>query len=120
MSQTYLRNVLVAATIASPLLFSAAAHADQRDFTLINDSGLEIREIYVSTVQTNHWEEDVLGKNILPSGAKVDINFASEALGSCYYDIRVITAEQEEATQGNVNLCQVSTVVFDGEVLHSQ
>lgn len=117
MSQKYIRNLMVVATIASPLLFSSTARADQRDFTLINDSSTEIHEIYVSTVQTNHWEEDVLGRDTLPSGAKVDINFASGASGSCYYDIRIITAEHEETTQGNVNLCKVSTVIFDGDTL---
>ncbi|MGI0489299.1 hypothetical protein ACN4EK_28125 [Pantanalinema rosaneae CENA516] len=117
MSQKSLRRVLAAVTIASPLLFSAVARADQRDFTLVNDSSAEIQEIYVSTVQTNSWEEDVLGQEILPSGGKVDINFESEVSGSCYYDIRVITAGREETTQNNVNLCRVSTVIFNGENL---
>ncbi|MBL1176006.1 hypothetical protein [Pantanalinema sp. GBBB05] len=120
MSQNYIWNLLVAATVASPLLFCSAARADQRDFTLVNDSSAEIHEIYVSTVQTNNWEEDVLGRDILPSGGKVDINFVAEASGTCLYDIRVITAEHEETTQGNVNLCQVSTVIFDGNTLLSQ
>ncbi|HEY9616352.1 MAG TPA: hypothetical protein V6C64_05910 [Microcoleaceae cyanobacterium] len=120
MSQKHIRNLLLLTTVTASLLFSSSARADQRDFTLINDSSTEIYELNVSTVQTSDWEEDILGRDTLPSGEQIQINFNTGASGTCYYDVRVITANQQEATASNVNLCQVSTVIFDGSQLLSR
>src|ERR1051326_2151751 len=46
-----------------------------QDFTLVNETGVEIHKVYISPHDSNDWEEDILGKDTLPSGESVDIKF---------------------------------------------
>lgn len=53
--------------------FSFAAGPDRLDFTLHNNTGYQIEEVYVSPTDTDDWEEDVLGEEVLENGAQVEI-----------------------------------------------
>ena len=90
---------------------ATAAFADPRDFTLNNGSDVTITHVYVSTVDTKSWEEDVLGVDILPPGDSVDIVFSNFA-DSCAYDIKVLAVDGREGYLYGVDLCSTSTVTF--------
>ena len=98
-------------TIAAAMLMLAAspAFAAKQDFTLLNSTGYEISEVYVSTSNTKKWEEDVLGQDVLADEDDVDITF--EGVGSaCRYDLKVVYSDGEEAMWGGLDLCTISTV----------
>src|SRR3712207_5253889 len=44
---------------------TSTAFADPRDFTLINNTGQVITEVYVSPSNQTDWGEDVLGRDVL-------------------------------------------------------
>jgi len=117
--QKSLRSVLSATVLFLPLisLNPKVALADQRDFKLINDSEVTINEVYVSTVSTDEWEEDVLGRDTLGSGESTDITFSRGAAGTCVYDIKVVTQGSKEIQRRNVNLCETNDVIFNGSSL---
>src|SRR5205085_10958237 len=48
----------------------------KQDFTLVNATGVEIHELYVTPHKSNDWEEDVLGQDTLPDGDSVTIHFS--------------------------------------------
>ena len=109
-------------TIASPLLgflllatlavaTTGAVLADPRDFTLVNGTDGIITHAYVSPADTNSWEEDVLGTDVLGPGDSVDIYFTDAGTG-CVYDIKVLVADGREGYLWGVNLCDTSTVTF--------
>jgi len=91
---------------------STAAFADPRDFELINNTGTDIHEVYVSPSNNTDWGRDILGRDILPDGESVTITFARFSQGDCLYDIKVVTDEGNEGTLGQVNLCETNTVTF--------
>ena len=91
---------------------TSAALADPRDFTLVNSTGTDIHQVYVSPSNLTDWGDDILGQDILPAGASVTIKFARFTAGDCLYDIKVITVEGNEGTLGQVNLCETTTVTF--------
>src|SRR3954467_10455966 len=109
---------LVAAPLAmlavgAMLLAPLSASADQRDFTLVNNTGRTITNAYVSSSNNGNWGRDVLGRDVLPSGRSTGIEFAGGARGQGYYDIRVITRGGAEGALYEVNLCSTSTVTFN-------
>jgi hypothetical protein len=59
--------ILLAALIGN---FSSSVAGDQ-DFTLVNRTGVTLWKVYVSAANTNNWEEDVLGGDILLSGQRL-------------------------------------------------
>ena len=92
---------------------SATAFADPRDFTLINNTGQVITEVYVSPSNLTDWGEDVLGRDVLMPGENVDIAFQRFTPGDCLYDVKVITESGAEGELGQVNLCETTTVTFN-------
>lgn len=47
---------------------ASVALAGKQDFTLENQTGYQIEQVYVSSVNTDDWEEDVLGRRYLSDG----------------------------------------------------
>ena len=103
---------LAAVAMGAMLLAPHSAFADQRDFTLINDTGRTITNAYVSSSSSNRWGRDVLGRDVLLSGHSTDIEFTGGPSAQCFYDIRVVTRGGGEGTLHEVNLCSTSAVTF--------
>jgi hypothetical protein len=89
------------------------AHADPRDFTLVNGSGVTIDEVYVGALNRADWGADILGQDVLPPGESVVITFAGFAPDDCLYDILLIDAERNGSELNQVNLCETDTVTFN-------
>jgi hypothetical protein len=122
MIQPSFRALVSATVLALPLisLNPLMARADQRNFTLVNDSKVTIDKIFVSTIHTNNWGEDILGQDILSSNESVDIQFSSNEAGTCMYDLKVVTADQDPVEEHEVNLCGTVKVIFNGSSLTPQ
>ncbi len=115
MLKSLTRPVLaVLAVVLAISIGAQAAFADQRDFVLVNGSSITITHAYVSPSATDDWEEDVLGEDVLPSGAEITIRFSSADgfADQCSYDIKVLGENGEEGIMWGVDLCSVSTVTF--------
>jgi hypothetical protein len=106
----------VAATLAAVSLFAVlgaqSVFADQRDFTLINNTSIPLNNVYVSPADTKNWEEDILGRDTLPSGESVAISFPKAVDGVCAYDIKVLGPLGESGFLYGVDLCSTTTVTF--------
>jgi len=90
---------------------STKASADQRDFTVYNETSYTIEELYVSPHSSDNWEEDVLGSDVLLAGHHVKITF-SDDLGYCYYDIKAVYSDNTKSVKFNVDLCSISDFHF--------
>ena len=101
-------GILMLATMV--VASTSAALADSRDFTLNNNSDVIITHVYVSSVNTSSWEEDVLGRDVLSPGESVDITFSGP--GACSYDIKVLAVDGREGYLWGVDLCSTTDVTF--------
>jgi hypothetical protein len=114
-ARRFARPALVLVMLLAVVAFGTRqAAADERNFTLINASGITIVHVYVSASDLADWGEDILGRDVLYPGEAVDILFSrydGEA-GICLYDIRVVGANGEEGVLYGVNLCETVTVTF--------
>jgi hypothetical protein len=108
-----LMNSFVGITVATVLLTASSARADQRNFTIMNDSANAITNLYVSSVATQDWEEDILGVGILEPDASTGITFSNGVSGRCLYDIKVISNGTEHISN-SIDLCSTSSVIFSG------
>lgn len=94
-------------------LIAGDAHAQaKQDFKLVNKTGYEIKEVYVSPVKTDDWEEDVLGDDTLEDGDSTNIHFSRKEK-SCKWDLKVVYADDDSAaTWKNIDLCVVSKITI--------
>lgn len=90
---------------------AVSAAQGKQDFTLINNTGYTINEVYVSPTSANDWEEDVLGRDTLDNRQKVDIHF-TRADKTCKWDLKVVYDDGEEAEWEAFDLCTVSSIAI--------
>jgi hypothetical protein len=90
--------------------FVSAANQNKQDFTLHNETGLEITEVYVSPTAADNWEEDVLGQDTLESGNSVDITFTRRHEES--WDIKVVFRNGKSNVWTKFNLSQITDVTI--------
>jgi hypothetical protein len=93
-----------------------SAFADPRDFTVVNNtSGVVIAHLYVAPTDSNSWEEDVLGKDVLGPGESWKITFSKfdGDGGKCLYDVKAIAKEGQESVLYKLNLCETNTFTYN-------
>lgn len=105
-------KILVAAIAGAVVLASSlSASALDRRVNIVNATGVDMHEFYASNVGTNNWEEDILGRYILPAGNSVNINI-DDGTGYCMYDFRAVFADGDVVIQNRVNVCEVGRFTF--------
>ena len=95
---------------------SGFAQASDADFKLVNKTGYQIDEVYVSPASSQSWGADIMGKDAVADGTSVDISFPHGG-SACKFDIRVKYNDGDTAEWGNVDLCQYETIslYWDGK-----
>lgn len=108
-----MRRAFPLATLALTALAFAvapAAFAGTQDFTLVNRTGVEIYSLFISESANDEWEEDVLGDDVLPDGARIDVTFSGRS--ACLWDILVTDDEGGNVTWEGIDLCETSVVIL--------
>lgn len=110
---------LLVAALALVAVASVTVTAAQRrnlDFTLVNKTGLDINEVYLSPTSDSEWGEDVMGKDILKNGEKVDITFSS-AETDCNWDLKIVDEDDDDIIWTKLNLCTANeiTLMYEGK-----
>lgn len=95
----------------SAVTFAAPQQRKNLDFTLVNKTGVDIMEVYLSPTSDNEWGEDVMGKDILENGQKVDITFSS-AETECNWDLKVVDEDDDDIVWTKLNLCTANEITL--------
>ena len=108
-----LRHVkaLVAICALSMSLATAAFAQGKQDFTLVNMTGVEIHEVYISPHTTEDWEEDILGQDTLPNGDSVEITF-SRTEKAKLWDLKIVDGKGNAIEWERLNLLEISKVTL--------
>jgi hypothetical protein len=102
-----------AVVLAWMLAFTAGSQAlsGKQDFVLVNSAGITIAELYVAPSESDEWEEDVLGKDVLNHGEQVTITF-DRAEKQCLYDIKTVDERGDSIEWADIDLCKARQVVI--------
>lgn len=101
-----------AAVVGASALLASSAWADgAQDFTLHNETGVEIYGVYVSPASTTDWEEDILGQDTLPSGDSTDVSFSRDEDAELW-DLKVVDSEGEGLYWEDLNLMEISEITL--------
>ena len=102
----------LAVLLAPALQASPARAANGADFTLKNQTGYQIDEVYVSAHSSRNWGKDVMGEDTLDAGQSVNITFPRNNR-ACMFDIMVKYHDDDmKAEWGNVDLCKYSAITL--------
>lgn len=96
------------APATSPATSNApATQGAAQDFTLDNKTGVEIHALYISPHDADDWEEDILGRDTLPTGQSVDIKFHRTETAE-NWDLRIEDSQGNAIEWENLNLLKIS------------
>lgn len=87
------------------------AFALDRRVQINNNSSYDIVEFYASNTGTNSWEEDILGKDILPAGSSVMINI-DDGSGYCKFDFLAVFEDGDQVVSADNNVCELAQFNF--------
>lgn len=94
------------------VLGAAPAYAEDLVFTLNNLSSGAVSEIYVSALESNNWEEDILGQDVVESGQTATITITG-ADGQCAWDVRLVYDDGSVTDERNIDLCNLANGNYD-------
>jgi hypothetical protein len=83
-----------------------------RNVTIINNTGQDIIRFYGSNAGTSSWEEDILGRDILPRGRSVNINF-DDGSGYCEFDFKAELADGSTRETYGIDVCRATSVTVN-------
>ena len=83
---------------------------NKQDFTLHNETGQEIIEVYASPTGVDNWEEDILGQDTLPTGESVNITFSRRQEDR--WDIKVVFRSGKNSVWNKLNLSQITDLTI--------
>lgn len=106
-----MKNFSAAFALALLALGITDASALDRRVRIINNSSYDIVEFYASNKGSRSWEEDVLGRNILPSGSSVMINI-DDGSGYCVYDFLAVFEDGDELIKYDNNVCELAQFTY--------
>ena len=105
-----IQGIAAAMVVCAAVTLPQLAMAGTQDFTLVNKTGYEIGEVYLSPAKSADWEDDVLGQDVLPNGERVEISFSRDT-NACIWDRKVVyTIDDTSAEWERFNLCEVSKI----------
>jgi len=100
--------ILTTLILIAGIPFHPWASAHTQDFTLINESGFDLYELYVSSTFSDDWEEDILADDILMDGDQITVTIDEE--GVTLYDILIVDNIGNEFYWEEFNLDEISTI----------
>lgn len=106
-----MRTIVVVACLLGLAPASPLVAQSRLDFTLLSRTGLTIQELYVSPDESDDWEEDVLGRDVLAHNQSVDIKF-SRSEKSCDWDLKIKDEDGDEIEWDSLDLCAASHITL--------
>jgi hypothetical protein len=97
---------------AAATLASASSFAGDADFTMVNRTGYDIREIYISPASKSQWGKDRMGENGTLDNNKQRL-FKFRDTASCKQDIKAVFDEGDtEVIWEDLDLCEINKLTL--------
>jgi hypothetical protein len=106
-------KTLLTLCLSTLLLFATrnATLAGEQDFTLVNETGVEIHALYVSPADKDEWGKDILGKDTLASGQSAEIKFSPKEEAD-KWDLRVEDSKGNSIEWTDLDLTEISKLTL--------
>jgi hypothetical protein len=109
-----MRKTIITFSLAVLTAFVGSVQAQEakQDFKLVNKTGYEIKEVYVSPSKSSDWEEDILGEGVLEDTGARNIHF-HRSVKSCHWDLKVVyTVDSSSAVWNDIDLCSIENITI--------
>ncbi len=100
------------------IIISTAACGDKttkspNDFTLVNNLGTTLSEVYVSESTSDDWGQNILGTTALENEKKLDLSFSGAPTATSVFDVAVLTSAGTEYQFKAIDLNTANVVTLE-------
>ena len=95
------------------MVMASVAFAGPQDFTLINNTGYPIYVVNVSPSNTDNWEEDILGSQVLGNGEHLNVSF--NVGDQRQWDIQAVFEDGSGLAWMGIDLFSVVCIILNGD-----
>jgi hypothetical protein len=100
------RFARIAGVAFTAVAMAAPVAAQDLVFTVTNDSGVDLVELYTSSADAASWEDNILAGQVLPSGANGEVTITG-AGENCAFDLRMVFSDGD-VIEDSTDLCAAS------------
>jgi hypothetical protein len=90
---------------------SSSQSGYSQDFTLDNETGIEIYSVYLSPTGEKSWGDDIMTTDTLPSGSTTDITFDTD-VNDQYWDLMIADSAGTTVEWSNIDLFSISEITL--------
>ncbi|MBE2255168.1 MAG: hypothetical protein IAE65_03135 [Ignavibacteria bacterium] len=85
----------------------------RQNFSMTNNTGMTLIDVYISPSESNDWGEDVIPKDMIADGETFNFTFTDVSPDKCVWDIKFNAEDGVEYFMKGVNLCEISTITLN-------
>lgn len=111
--------LMIAAALFLSLSSTVSAQESINDFTLVNNTGYVISEVYISPTALNEWGEDVMDVDVLGIDESVNIKFSPRSYEGLW-DIKVVySIDNSEVVWSGYDLTSILSITIHYDALQN-
>lgn len=84
----------------------------RREVDVVNESDLELRELYLFPPGAGDPGRDRLGTSTVPAGETFKLRLRGDAMRECVWDVRGVFADETEEKRSRVDICRTPRIAF--------
>jgi len=98
-------------TVLGAVMAPSAAVAGSADFTLVNRTGYDLREVYISPSNKNAWGRDRMGDYVLEHNKQRLFKFSDKS--ACTQDLKVVFDDDgSDVIWEDFDLCELNKITL--------
>lgn len=105
--------------VSTIIMIFIANNARSQDISIVNRTGYQINELYISSSRDARWGVDALGRNVLPPGRYFQFRFSS-GNNDCFWDVKIVYNNMNESEIRNLDFCGINAINLFWDQLRRQ
>lgn len=104
--------IFILAVLACISIFTNDLKAQSQDFSMTNNTGMILIDVFISPNDANNWGSDVIPKDMILDGETFNFTFTGVNPEKCVWDIKFLADNGIEYYMQDVDLCTITSITL--------
>lgn len=116
-----MKKLLLLLVIAAGFSFLGPKNSSAQalTFDVINNTGVDLVDIFVTPNETTNWGNDILPNDLFTNGSTVTVNIPADYGTSCMFDMKITDGAGGHITFTGIDACKLITLQINGDGTYS-
>lgn len=106
------KSLLIFAAVLGLFIFSQSANAQNQNFSMTNNTGMILVDVFISPSASDNWGSDVIPKDMILDGETFDFTFTGVDPEHCSWDILFTADDGNKYYMRGVDLCSITSITL--------